>query len=71
MGSNSNAGENGIANETDRAAILQIDPTTGQSRIFASGLRNPNGLAWQPDSGQLWTIVNERDQLAAILFRIT
>jgi glucose/arabinose dehydrogenase len=65
MGANSNAGENGIANETDRAAILQIDP--GQSRIFASGLRNPNGLAWQPNSGPLWTVVNERDLLGSDL----
>ena len=48
VGSNSNVGENGIEAEKDRAAILEIDPATGASRVFASGLRNPNGLAWQP-----------------------
>jgi glucose/arabinose dehydrogenase len=67
VGSNSNAGENGMANEVDRAAILEIDPATGQSRVFASGLRNPNGLAWQPDSGVMWTVVNERDLLGSDL----
>lgn len=67
VGSNSNAGENGLENEISRAAILEIDPSTGQSRIFASGLRNPNGLAWQPDSGELWTTVNERDLLGSDL----
>ncbi|MGZ3237649.1 MAG: PQQ-dependent sugar dehydrogenase [Burkholderiaceae bacterium] len=63
VGSNSNAGENGIENETGRAAIWEVNPATGASRIFASGLRNPNGLAWQPQSGALWTTVNERDEL--------
>jgi glucose/arabinose dehydrogenase len=63
VGSNSNVAENGVENEERRAAILEIDPSTGQTRIFASGLRNPNGLAWQPDSGELWTAVNERDEL--------
>jgi glucose/arabinose dehydrogenase len=53
--------------EHDRAAILQIDPATSGSRVFASGLRNPNGLAWQPDSGTLWTTVNERDELGSDL----
>lgn len=67
VGSNSNAGEEGIENERNRAAILEIDPATGQSRLFASGLRNPNGLAWQPDSGALWTTVNERDFLGSDL----
>jgi glucose/arabinose dehydrogenase len=67
VGSNSNAGDNGMANETGRAAILEIDPATGQSRLFASGLRNPNGLAWQPESGALWTTVNERDLLGSDL----
>ena len=62
-GSNSNVAENGMENEVDRAAILQIDVATGKTRLFASGLRNPNGLAWQPDSGKLWTAVNERDEL--------
>ena len=63
VGSNSNIAENGIQAEENRAAILEIDPTNGSSRVFASGLRNPNGLAWNPQSGQLWTAVNERDEL--------
>ena len=63
VGSNSNAAENGIDKEENRAAILEIDPKTGKSRIFASGLRNPVGMAWQPQSGALWTSVNERDEL--------
>ncbi len=63
VGSNSNVGENGMDAETDRAAILQVDPKTGARRVFASGLRNPNGLAWQPQSGARWTAVNERDEL--------
>lgn len=62
-GSNSNVAENGIEKEENRAAILEIDPGSGQSRVFASGLRNPNGLAWQPQTGQLWTVVNERDEI--------
>jgi glucose/arabinose dehydrogenase len=67
VGSNSNVGENGLENEASRAAILEVDPATGQSRIFASGLRNPNGLDWQPDSGALWTAVNERDEIGSDL----
>lgn len=63
VGSNSNAGENGIENETNRAAILEVDPASGHARIFASGLRNPNGLGWEPETGALWTAVNERDEL--------
>lgn len=63
VGSNSNIGENGMDQEERRAAILEIDPATGKSRVFASGLRNPNGLAWEPKSGALWTTVNERDEL--------
>ena len=63
VGSNSNVGENGAENEVDRAAILEVNPATGESRVFASGLRNPNGLAWQPQSSALWTVVNERDEL--------
>jgi glucose/arabinose dehydrogenase len=62
-GSNSNAGENGLEAETGRAAIYEVDPASGSKRLFASGLRNPNGLAWQPQSGALWTVVNERDEL--------
>ena len=63
VGSNSNIGERGLDQEKDRAAIIEIDLKTKQKRIFASGLRNPNGLAWHPSLGQLWTVVNERDEL--------
>jgi glucose/arabinose dehydrogenase len=63
VGSNSNAGENGIDAEQDRARILEFDVKTGRLRPYATGLRNPNGLSWQPDSGALWTTVNERDEL--------
>jgi glucose/arabinose dehydrogenase len=63
VGSNSNVGENGMEQETGRAAIWEFDRASGKSRIFASGLRNPNGLTWQPQSGALWTAVNERDEL--------
>ena len=62
-GSNSNVAENGIENEERRAAILEFDIATGQSRVFASGLRNPNGLAWNSNTGALWTTVNERDEI--------
>ncbi len=67
VGSNSNIAENGMENEHHRAAILEIDLATGASRLFASGLRNPNGLGWQPQSGELWTVVNERDELGSDL----
>ncbi|MGH8060843.1 MAG: PQQ-dependent sugar dehydrogenase [Pseudoxanthomonas sp.] len=63
VGSNSNVGENGIGNETDRAAILEIDPAAGTRRVFASGVRNPTALAWQPQDGRLWVVANERDEL--------
>ncbi len=63
VGSNSNVGENGMDQEEHRAAILEIDPASGTSRVFASGLRNPNGLGWEPQTGALWTAVNERDEL--------
>src|SRR5688572_21698529 len=63
VGSNSNVGERGMENEERRAAILEIDAATGATRVFASGLRNPNGLDWHPQSGALWTTVNERDEL--------
>ena len=63
VGSNSNVGDNGLDVENDRAAIHQIDLATGQMRLFASGLRNPNGMGWQPQSGKLWTAVNERDEI--------
>ncbi|QDZ29904.1 sorbosone dehydrogenase family protein [Noviherbaspirillum sp. UKPF54] len=67
VGSNSNAAENGIDNETNRAAILEVDPASGSTRVFASGLRNPVGMAWQPQSGALWVAVNERDELGSDL----
>ena len=63
VGSNSNVGENGMDQEEGRAAIWEFDIASGKSRLFATGLRNPNGLAWQPQSGALWTAVNERDEL--------
>lgn len=67
VGSNSNVGENGLDQEEGRAAIWEVDRATGQQRIFASGLRNPNGMAWEPQSGQLWTAVNERDEIGSDL----
>ena len=67
VGSNSNVAENGIEKEEGRAAIWEIDPATGAHRIFASGLRNPVGMAWQPDTKALWTAVNERDELGSDL----
>ena len=63
IGSNSNAAENGIGVEDQRAAIMEIDIISGAKRIYASGLRNPVGMAWEPGSGTLWTSVNERDNL--------
>jgi glucose/arabinose dehydrogenase len=67
VGSNSNVGERGADNEVNRAAILEISPSTGQTQLFASGLRNPNGMAWEPTTGVLWTVVNERDELGSDL----
>lgn len=67
VGSNSNAGENGIAAEQERASIWVIDPSTGAHRVFASGLRNPVGMAWEPETGALWVAVNERDELGSDL----
>jgi glucose/arabinose dehydrogenase len=67
VGSNSNAGENGLDHEQGRAAILEIDVKTGESRVYASGLRNPVGMAWEPETGALWTVVNERDELGSDL----
>ncbi len=63
VGSNSNVAEAGMDVEKERAAILEVDINTGKRSIFASGLRNPNGLAWHPATGELWTVVNERDEL--------
>jgi glucose/arabinose dehydrogenase len=67
VGSNSNIAENSMAIEYRRAAVLEVDVESGASRIFASGLRNPTGLQWEPKSGKLWTIVNERDEIGADL----
>jgi glucose/arabinose dehydrogenase len=67
VGSNSNVAENGIDQEAGRAAIWEVDLKSGNHRIFASGLRNPNGLVWEPLSGALWTVVNERDELGSDL----
>ena len=67
VGSNSNVAERGMAVETERAAIWEVDIKSGAHRIFASGLRNPNGLAWESHSGALWTVVNERDELGSDL----
>ena len=67
VGSNSNIVENGIGAEYRRAAVLEVDTATGGSRIYASGLRNPTGLQWEPQTGKLWAIVNERDEIGADL----
>jgi glucose/arabinose dehydrogenase len=66
-GSNSNVAENGITAEEGRAAIWEVDPASGRHRIFASGLRNPNGLDFEPATGVLWTAVNERDEIGSDL----
>ena len=67
VGSNSNVGENGMDKEVDRAAIIEVDRATGNKRVFASGLRNANGLAWNPQNGALWAAVNERDEIGSDL----
>ncbi|MFT4251211.1 MAG: sorbosone dehydrogenase family protein [Caulobacter sp.] len=71
VGSNSNVAENGLAEEEGRAAIWEIDVSTGGAagakRLFASGLRNPNGMGWEPSTGALWTVVNERDEIGSDL----
>ncbi|MDT3669578.1 MAG: sorbosone dehydrogenase family protein [Aromatoleum sp.] len=66
-GSNSNVAENGIEAEAGRAAIWEVDTKTGEHRVLASGLRNPNGLDFEPGTGKLWTVVNERDELGSDL----
>ncbi len=63
IGSNSNVGENGMEAEKNRAAIWEVERSTGRSRVFASGLRNPNSMSFEPESGAMWTVVNERDEL--------
>jgi glucose/arabinose dehydrogenase len=67
VGSNSNVAENGLAEEKNRAAILAIDAATGATAVFATGLRNPVGMAWNPVTGELWASVNERDELGSDL----
>jgi glucose/arabinose dehydrogenase len=67
VGSNSNVAENGIAVEEGRAAIWEVNARTGAHRVYASGLRNPVGMAWEPQSGALWVSVNERDELGSDL----
>ena len=67
VGSNSNVGENGEQAEVGRASIWEIDLTSRRTRVFADGLRNPNGMGWEPESGALWTVVNERDELGSDL----
>ena len=67
VGSNSNVAENGIEAEQNRAAIWEVDPVSKSHRIFASGLRNPNGMDWEPTTGKLWTAVNERDEIGSDL----
>ncbi|HEX7889462.1 MAG TPA: sorbosone dehydrogenase family protein [Ramlibacter sp.] len=63
VGSNSNVGDNGLEAEQGRAAIWEVDRATGNKRLYATGLRNPNGLGWEPQTRTLWTVVNERDEL--------
>jgi len=63
VGSNSNVAENGIGAEYRRAAVLEVDTANGASRIYASGIRNPTGLQWEPETGKLWAVVNERDEI--------
>ncbi|MCT8280423.1 PQQ-dependent sugar dehydrogenase [Xanthomonas translucens] len=67
VGSNSNVAENGMDAELNRAAILEVDAHSGATRVFASGLRNPVGLAWQPGADTLWVVVNERDEIGSDL----
>ena len=63
VGSNSNVGENGILAEYERAAIWEVDRATGDHRVYANGVRNPTGLQWEPETGRLWAIANERDEI--------
>lgn len=67
IGSASNIAENGLAVEKKRAMIIEVTPETGYWRVFGAGLRNPQGMAWEPRSGRLWTVVNERDMLGSDL----
>ena len=67
VGSNSNITENGLEVEYRRATVREVDVATGASRVFASGIRNPTGLQWEPQTGKLWAIANERDEIGADL----
>jgi len=67
IGSNSNVAEHGMEEEAGRAAIAEIDVASGRQRVFASGIRNPVGLAWEPSTGRLWAVANERDELGSDL----
>ena len=67
VGSNSNVADHGMVEERERAAVWEIDPATGAHRVFATGLRNPVGIAFNPDSGALWVAVNERDEIGSDL----
>jgi len=67
VGSNSNVGENGLDVEYRRATVLEVDVATGASRVYAGGIRNPTGLQWEPKTGKLWTVANERDEIGADL----
>jgi len=67
VGSNSNVAEKGMKSEEGRAAIWEVNLATHAHRIYASGLRNPNGMAWDPATGSLWTVVNERDEIGSDL----
>ncbi|WP_295376720.1 sorbosone dehydrogenase family protein [uncultured Pseudacidovorax sp.] len=67
VGSNSNIADYGMQHEEGRAAIWEVDRATGAKRLMASGLRNPNGMAWEPDTNVLWTVVNERDEIGSDL----
>jgi glucose/arabinose dehydrogenase len=67
IGSNSNVGENGMAAEEGRADVWEVDPKTGKHRVFASGIRNGNGMGWAPVTGALWITVNERDEIGSDL----
>jgi len=67
VGSNSNVAENGIEAEEGRAAIWEVDVASGDKRLFATGLRNPNGMAWDGAGRTLWTVVNERDEIGSDL----
>src|SRR5690606_255734 len=67
IGSNSNVAENGFEEEHERAAIWQIDPDSGEYKVYASGLRNPVGMSWRADTDELWVAVNERDEIGSDL----